>query len=458
MTAPSQVPTVAGVLHGLAAEHHVPGAQLALYDRGERSNVEYGELAYNTGQAVTGGSCFPVGSISKLFTATLAMILVADGDLDLDEPVRGHLDPGERGQLDPALTLRHLLSHTGGLPSGPNPADVRATSLRRYVQDYARVELAGPGALFSYSNVGYVLTGRLIEVVTGMGWQEAVESILLAPLGIRARFLPEQRPAGGPPLASGHSVNPAVGRTRTVRQSLIAAEAPAGALSVSARDLLALGLLHLRPGKPGLLPPAQAAAMRAPLAGADPYGLAAGWGLGLAVYPGGVVGHDGNACGTSCYLRLSADGEWALALTTNANAGAALWPELLDSLAAQGIGTGRALVGGTVVRTDPGPRPAVGEYAACAGRYLNGDVEYVVVDADGGLWLSVDGDPFARVALHPGLTFDLIDPDTGHAVPGGRFLRDGAGRADAVGWVQLGGRLARHSGQPATADVRRLIA
>jgi CubicO group peptidase (beta-lactamase class C family) len=183
MTAPSQVPAVADVLHGLAAEHRIPGAQLAVYHRGERTTTEYGELAYRAGQPVTGATCFPVGSISKLFTATLAMILVADGDLELDEPVRDHLDPAERARLDPALTLRHLLSHTGGLPSGPSPADVRATSLRRYVQDYAQGGLAHPGTHFSYSNVGYVLTGRVIEAVTGMGWQEAVESMLLAPLG-----------------------------------------------------------------------------------------------------------------------------------------------------------------------------------------------------------------------------------------------------------------------------------
>src|SRR5882724_961718 len=226
MTAPSQVRGLADVLRGMAAEHRVPGAQLAVYHRGERTTAEYGELAYRGGNPVTGDACFPVGSISKVFTATLALTLVADDDIDLDDPVRDHLDHGERDRVDARLTLRHLLSHTGGLPSGPNPADVRATSLRRYVQDHCRGGLFDPGSHFSYSNVGYVLAGRVIEAVTGMGWREAVQSILLAPLRVPARFLPEQHPVDGPSLATGHSVNAAVGRTRPVRQSLVTAEAP----------------------------------------------------------------------------------------------------------------------------------------------------------------------------------------------------------------------------------------
>lgn len=455
---------VVDVLHRLAARHQVPGAQLAVHSGGRTESVEYGELQHRSGPAVTGDACFPVGSISKLFTATLAMILVADGDLALDEPVRDLLDPAERARIAPDLTLRHLLSHTGGLPSGPAPAEVRATSPRRYLQDHCGgATLAPPGAFFSYSNLGYVLTGRLVEEVTGMGWQEAVTTILLAPLGIQARFLPENAAAvGAPPLATGHSVNPASGRTRPVRQSLVAAEAPAGALAVSATGLLSVGLLHLAPGRPRLLPPAYAAQMRAAVPGAEPYGLADGWGLGLAVYPGGVVGHDGNAYGTSCHLRVDATEGWAISLTTNANSGTAMWPVLLDELAALGIGPGSLLAGAAPLPTGPRPTPLVPSprqpaedtaLTACVGRYLNGDTEYVVVDAAGGLWLSVDGDPYARVALHPDLTFELHDPETGRLVPGGRFLRAATG---AVERVQLGGRLA--SRDPANTAARQLIA
>jgi CubicO group peptidase (beta-lactamase class C family) len=440
------------VLQRLAAEHGVPGAQLAVYASGDVSTTACGELVHRGGRPVTAETCFPIGSVSKLFTATLAMVLVADGDLELDAPARSYLDPVEQRDVDPALTLRHLLSHTGGLPAGPAPSDVDGLSIRRYVQEYCRGGVVDPGAYFSYSNVGYVLVGRIVETVTGMGWEQAISSVLLAPLGIGARLLPESAASvTGPPLASGHAVNRASGRTRPVRQGLVAAEAPAGALAVSAGGLLSLGMLHLEP-RPRLLPAADAAEMRTPVPGAAPYGLASGWGLGLAVYPDGVVGHDGNAYGTSCHLRVSASEGWAVALTTNANSGTALWPALLEELAGMGIGSGVRLAGAAAPATAPGPRASLEVPAGLAGRYVNGDTEYSVVDADGGLWLSVDGDPYARVMAHPDLTFELVDPDSGQLVPGGRFLRDDNG---AVALVQLGGRLARR--EPATSS-RQLIA
>nr|MBA2473567.1 beta-lactamase family protein [Pseudonocardiales bacterium] len=119
----------------LARKHQVPGAQLAIHHGGETVAVEVGELEYGTGHGVTRDAAFPIGSISKTFTATLAMILVADGDLELDAPL-GEYVP-ELGDLGNELTLRQVLSHTGGLAEGPDSVEVLA-SIRRYVLDHCR--------------------------------------------------------------------------------------------------------------------------------------------------------------------------------------------------------------------------------------------------------------------------------------------------------------------------------
>ena len=134
---------------------------------------------------------------------------------------------------------------------------------------------------FSYSNLGYVLVGRLIEVLTGTSWPAAVASLLLEPLGIEPSFIQPAVP-GAPPraVATGHSVTANPERTRPVQQSLAAAEAPAGALAVSAKDLLELGMLHLPPGSPWLLPPEQAQLMREPVPEADRSGSSSGLVLG----------------------------------------------------------------------------------------------------------------------------------------------------------------------------------
>ena len=94
--------TLAESLRELMDRHDVPAAQLSVHTGGETITV-----------GVAGK--YPIGSITKPFTATLAMLLVADGDLDLEDRLGEHL--GELGQQVGKLTVRQLLSHTSGLPA-----------------------------------------------------------------------------------------------------------------------------------------------------------------------------------------------------------------------------------------------------------------------------------------------------------------------------------------------------
>jgi CubicO group peptidase (beta-lactamase class C family) len=415
----------------------VPGAQLAIHHGGATEAIEVGELEFRTGHRVTRDAAFPIGSITKCFTATVAMILVADGDVDLDAPVGEYVpDLGDLGQM---LSLRHLLSHTSGLADISDMEDL--STLRRYVVDHMRRKnvVLPPGMGFSYSNPGYALVGWLIETVTGMSWAEAVESILLRPLAIKPAFVdvPGTRPPRHP-LATGHSVNFAAGRTRPVRQSGEPAIAPAGALAVSAVDLIKLGLIHIEPGAPGLLPTAYAAQMRQAVPCADPFGLADGWGLGLAVYrheSADWVGHDGNADGTSCYLRINPADGWVIVLNSNANTGVGLWLDLLAELARAGVPIG------------PPRAPAPGGLRAvpppdCAGWYANGDAEYAVTEGtNGSIHLSVDDGNYVPLTLHEDLTFSVHEPASGRQVFGGRFVCEPA--TGKVYGIQVGGRLAR---------------
>jgi CubicO group peptidase (beta-lactamase class C family) len=433
----------------LARKHRVCGAQLAVHHAGETSTFEVGRLEYGGGHPVTRDAAFPIGSVTKSFTATLAMILVADGDLDLDAPLGEELP--ELGDLGDVLTLRHLLSHTGGFASGPDSTELSSGSLRRYVADHCQPRnlVLPPGAAFSYSNMGYILTGRLIEAVTGMSWAEAMESILLRPLGIAPVFIGADAVApAGRPVATGHSVNVALGRTQPVRQSLARPAAPAGGLAVSAVDLLALGRIHVEPGVPDVLPPDHAALMRRPVPGADPFGLADGWGLGLAVFHGPATdwaGHDGNADGTACYLRVDPAGGWVVALTTNTNTGIGLWQELLARMAGTGIPIAPPQGGDPAAQVSVATRArsASGLGAPppdCAGTYVNGDAEYVVTGAHGRFILAVDGEEYVMVAGADGMTFALLDESSGQCLPGGRFQRDRV--SGEITGVLVTGRLA----------------
>ncbi|MFD4668660.1 serine hydrolase domain-containing protein [Lentzea sp. NPDC058450] len=427
-----------GALRRAAFRNDVPGAQLAVWCSGEAAEFEVGEERHGSGRAVRRDSKVPIGSITKTFTATLLMVLVSDGDVGLDEPVVEYL-PELRRALGPTadvLTARHLLSHTGGLhaevvapPAGGSAA--LATSVTDLVQ--------APGAGFSYSNAGYALIGRLIEVVTGMTWAEAVRAILVKPLGIDLAFVAGSEEASSS-TASGHTVNRALSLVRPVEQDLTSVEAPAGGLAASAADLVELAKMHLAPTHggidPGLVDPDHLAEMRRPVPGAVPFGLADGWGLGLALFHGdgaGWLGHDGTADGTSCHLRLDPESGTAVALTANSATGSALWNDLLPELRAAGID-----IAEDAPAVESGPQKPIPK--DCTGTYVNGDIAYSVVVQDDELHLVVDDEPAARLAVRDGFVFSVTDLSSGTAGRPGRFLRDP--RSGRIDRIQIGGRVA----------------
>jgi CubicO group peptidase (beta-lactamase class C family) len=289
--------------------------------------------------------------------------------------------------------------------------------------------------------VGYVFIGRIVEEITGMSWWDALEALLLKPLGIVPSFIvrPDPRnPADS--FVSGHAVNETTGRARAVTQTMRVAEAPCGALALSAKDLVTFGRAHLT-GRTDTkistpLDPDKVRDMRHPVSGSEPFGLADGWGLGLAMFRGADadwVGHDGNADGTSCRLRIDPTHDRVVALTTNANTGSALWDELAGELRAMDIPVGDYTV--------PKLNEQISFPGNMFGSYSNGDMEYVVDGPDGATaTLVVNGEKYQELMLHEDWLFSVLEPASGRRILGGRFLGDSS--AGEVSGIQTGGRIA----------------
>lgn len=141
---------------------------------------------------------FAIASGSKAFTALAVMRLVDDGLIDLDAPIRTWLND-ELPLLDPGLSVRHLLTHTGGLEDYLDESE--ESSLDDYVLDLpvhtlTRAEsflplLAGlgqatsPGSGFAYSNAGFVILALIIERVTGQVFQDSVDQLVFTPAGLQ---------------------------------------------------------------------------------------------------------------------------------------------------------------------------------------------------------------------------------------------------------------------------------
>ncbi|SDM61208.1 serine hydrolase domain-containing protein [Allokutzneria albata] len=405
----------------LVGSRGVPGAQFAALLNGRKSSAVFGTARQGSGTPLTEDAKVPVGSVTKTCTAAVALALATEEDLELDEPISEYLPELGRDAEFGRVTTRQLLSHTAGLPS--DATDLGASSPRRHVVTACSTltPVGAPGAGFSYSNIGYVVVGGVVESVTGMSWREAVDAVLSTPLGLRLRYVTDD--AAGE-VVTGHAVR-SPRPARPVRQSLGALDAPAGAIAASALDLLAVGGVFL--GSPDLIDEDLVLEARTPVAGAEPFGMADGWGLGVAVY-GEWFGHDGTADGTSAHLRVHPASGTVIALTTNGSTGFHLWQEFAAEF---GLGC-------------PGAPPRAGRVPPprdCLGDYLNGDLEYSVTEAgDGRLALAVDGDPYAELTPLDGLLFAMRDVDTGDTSQTGRFLTGPGGGIDRI---QVGGRLAR---------------
>ena len=132
---------------------------------------------------VTADTTFQIGSIGKSMTALALLQLVESGRLDLNAPLSTHLPwfalPSRYGPI----ALRHVLSHTAGLPSGTD-----FTPAARY-EGFALRDTEGawePGTRFHYSNTGYKLLGWLLEEVTGQDYGSVIRNRVLQPLGMAA--------------------------------------------------------------------------------------------------------------------------------------------------------------------------------------------------------------------------------------------------------------------------------
>ncbi|MBB4927844.1 CubicO group peptidase (beta-lactamase class C family) [Kitasatospora kifunensis] len=393
---------------------------------------------------MTRATAFALGSVTKAFTATLIAHLVSVGELDLDDPVGEYLAEfeGAAERAISSITLRNLLSHTAGLVADHELDDVDEASLARYSASVAATDpLHEPGSCFSYSNSGYNILGRIIETVTDLKWQAALEELLLRPLGIEPLF-PGRPGSAARALAACHVVRPGQRTARPVGLFLPPSWAPASGLAASAEDLIAFARLHLgtHPGSDALLGAAQRAEMSARVPAADAFGMADGWGSGLALYAsaeGDWLGHDGTVDGGTAHLRFHPRSGTAVALTTNSTTGTLLWAAVVDLLREDGLPVGdyRPQV--------PDPAVAVADPGQLVGTYRNGDTHFAVRRQDDGQGLRLsDGTGLvAELTLRRHLIFTARRLDADEASYTGRFVTDPAtGQATLL---QLGGRSAR---------------
>lgn len=173
----------------LVEKHQVPAISLAVLKDNQLHKAASGCLNIETGVTATPDSIFQIGSITKVFTASLVMQLVDAGQVALDRPVKDYLrdfrvaDP----QATATVTVRQLLNHTSGLMGDffLDDSHDQGNLIARYVDRCNLLpQIHPPGEFFCYSNAAFAIAGRLVEVVLGMSWSQAVEERIFKPLAM----------------------------------------------------------------------------------------------------------------------------------------------------------------------------------------------------------------------------------------------------------------------------------
>jgi CubicO group peptidase (beta-lactamase class C family) len=451
--ADSRFEAIATLAEARMKEFGVPGIALGILHNGTATIRGLGITNVEDPLPVTAHTVFPIASISKTFAATAVMRLVEQGKVDLKAPVRKYI-PEFRVRDETAskdATVWHLLTHLGGWEgqvSGPDRGTETLTNFLTTITDLMQV--APPGAAWSYNNAGFSIAGRVIEVANGTSINRAVRDLVFQPLGLEhagttaGDFIVNR-------FAAGHTTRngtPTLNRPFSPSVSVTA-----GGVGICMTDLLAYARFQMGDGtaangervlRKESLELMRTSQMRKQ-SNDDDMGI--GWHL-RQVGPVRTAGHGGTLGGHILLLEIVPERNFAIAILTNASTGWRLIQdverEALKSYLGATYAMNQAIAHRGLVETlpsvqplaqQPDPAPYVGTYARPSNT--------VVVRADRQKLFVQErpnnGQPGAEmpVAFYgPDRTVVLEGPQQGQSI---EFIRDASGN---VGWVRVVGRVA----------------
>ncbi len=450
--------TLFDFVEATAAKFGIPGVAVGVWADDQEIYACHGVTSVENPLPVDRDTLYVLGSVTKTYTATALMRLVADGRVELDAPVRRYVPElrlsGE--QTAAQVTVLNLLNHTAGLgwdlllDTGEGD-----DALARFVPKLAELELVAPlGARVSYSQAGYSLLGRVIEKVTGMPYEKAIAFLVLEPLGLSHSFFAAtdvmtRRFAVGHNLGEDAAMSVArMWRGPRYRNA-------GGGLASSVADQLRWARFHLGDGRAEsgapVLPAEMLRRMKEPTAALR--GSSLGDALGICWFLRDVdgvrtVGHGGSANGQFAELLTVPERDFAVAALSNAGPDGIPFNQAVVRWALQ------TYLG--VTDRDPEPLPYDEARAReVAGHYENDAMDLTIATDGAVLTLAVDikpeiraaadeelppGYPREEIGLLPGNGDEYIITSGGLRGQRGFFTRDGSG---AVVGIDVGGRTHR---------------
>jgi CubicO group peptidase (beta-lactamase class C family) len=443
-----------------AAELDVPGVAVGVAMGDEDHVACHGVTSIEDPLAVDSTTLFQIGSTGKTYTATAIMRLVEQGKIDLGASVRTYVPELKLKDESVArdVTVLHLLNHSAGwdgdLFKDTGDGD---DALDRYVALMADIEQISPlGQTVSYNNASLALAGLVIERVTGTSYEQAVQDLVLEPLGLRRsmfamRWIMTYR------FSNGHRKlqDGTVEVTRPWDMGRYGA--PMGGMASDVRDQLTWARFHMgdgvAPDGSRLLSQDSMRRMQTPTIECP--GNALGDAVGISwllrdVEGVRVVAHGGDTTGQHSIFEMVPERRFAITSLTNCGPNGSEFNELISRWAFE------AYLGITI--TDPEPvRLEAGALAEYAGHYETIAAELELVPEDGLLMATPtikpevlaelneepSDEPPIPLGLLPGEGDRYIVPDGPAKGMKGYFTRGEDGR---INGVHVGGRHATKVG------------
>lgn len=395
------------------AKHNIPAMSVAIWKDGELSQAAAGCLNLTTGVEATTDSIFQIGSITKVMTTCLVMQLVDEGRVNLDKPVVDYLRDFmiADAEATQTITVRQLLNHTNGIAGDYFPDDEghQGNLIARFVDRCSFLPLMHPvGEMFSYSNAAFCVAGRLIEVVRGMSWFQAMQEYLFEPLGMQ-HAIADPKEMIRFRTAMGH-VYDGENSDRWVlpeRSYLSLGQAPVGSTpAMTAENLIRFARAHLEGGlnQQGQvwLSPESVKQMQVPQIempkSSQLSAKHSGLGWGISHYHAGnikTVGHSGGTLGFLSMLQVIPEQNAAFAILTNGTRPSAIGGLTTDLLS--------AVTGLKLKEPEPSSNTPLQELEKIVGVYECLDTLIKVTATDGKLMANI----FYKLDPYPPIDVEL---------------------------------------------------
>ncbi len=233
------------------AEYNVPGLAVAIIHKGEVVHMKgYGQRSIADNLPVTPETLFGIASCTKAFTAMSIAMLVEEGNLDWDTPIRHYLpwfklyDPISTEQV----TLRDMACHRTGVPRHDMVRYGSDMSRRELVEHLRYLQPNKPlRYLYQYNNNMYMTLGYLVGEITGMSWEAFVQERVLDPLGMSFTQFSVEDSKKSPDAALPYSWRNK--QVNAIPYRNLDLGAPAGAINSNLVDMLKWVKMHMSGGK-----------------------------------------------------------------------------------------------------------------------------------------------------------------------------------------------------------------